>query len=264
MKAIVKKTMEFILQQVAPHFYAFRAEKILTKKVRKLKETDYEIIQDNEPEPDEILKEINEFHQKEKDRKGTVEDKVKACLFIIALTITLILGSLNFIKGVDPATPFYLSGIVTLILGVIFLFLSGITAIKAFNIGEYHDIQIYDRVREDGTKLNIINTSKEEKISLLYKIIKLNQLTTNIRSNYVYATFIGIRNGIILISIFFILAVTNLYIHDQSPEKKAKDKTPDKTTISSEAKPEKKIQEPAEKTKDTAISPGIKTKDTKK
>ncbi len=262
MKAIIKKAIGFILQQVAPHFYAFRAEKILTKKTKEEKEKDYDIIQNDEPDSAEILKEVNEFHQKEKGRKGTVEDKAKACLFIIALTITLILGSLNFIKGAASGTPFYLPGIVILILGVIFLFLSGITAIKAFNIGEYHDIQIYDRVKEDGTKLNIINTPDGEKISFLYKIIKLNQLTTNIRTNYVYATFIGIRNGIILVSIFFILAVTDLYIHNQSP-KKAEEKIPGKTAISSEVKTEKKIKEP-EKTNDLKVNPEIKTKGTKK
>ena len=222
------------------------------------------MVQANEPDPDEILKDLNEFHQREKGRKGTVEDKAKACLFIIALTITLILGSLTFIKGGEPGTPFYLTGIVILILGVIFLCLSGITAIKALNVREYHDIQLHDRVGEDGTKLNIIKVEREEKISLLYKIIKLNQLTTNIRSNYVYATFIGIRNGIILISIFFILAVTDLYIHNQTPENKAKDKTPEKTTISSEVKTEKKITEPIGKTKDIGVSAETKTKDTKK
>jgi hypothetical protein len=246
---------------VGQHFYAFWAEKVLTKKARKQKETDYEMVRDNEQDRDKILKELNEFHQQEKGRKGTVEDKAKACLFIIALTITLILGSLNFIKGVEPGTPFYLPGIVILIIGVIFLFLSGITAIKALNVREYHDIQLHNRVREDGTKLNIIKEEREERISLLYKIIKLNQLTTNIRSNYVYATFIGIRNGIILISIFFILAVTDLYIHNQTPDKKAKDKTPGKTTITSEAKPEKKTKEPAEKSKDPETSPETKTKE---
>lgn len=262
MKAIIKKLTGFILQQVAPHFYAFRAEKILTKKAKEIREMDYVIIQDNEP--DEILKEINEFHQKEKGRKGTVEDKAKACLFIIALTITLILGSLNFIKGADSGTPFYLPGIVILILGVVLLFLSGITAIKGFNIGEYHDIYLNDRIREDGTKLNILKTPEEEKISLVYKIIKLNQLTTNIRTNYVYATFIGIRNGIILVSIFFILAVTDMYIHNQSAKNKPDEKIPAKAAISSEIKKEKKIQEPAEKTKDLRIMPETKFKNTKK
>lgn len=152
-----------------------------------------------------------------------------------------------------------------LILGVILLFLSGITAIKAFNIGEYHDIYLNDRIREDGTRLNIVETPQEDKVSVLYKIVKLNQLTTNIRTNYVYATFIGIRNGIILVSIFFILAVTDTYIHNQNTKNKADEKIPGKTATSSEVKPEKQIvQEPIATTKDIRITPETKNKVTNK
>ena len=92
-----------------------------------------------------------------------------------------------------------------MILGILYLLFSGYTSIKAINIREFYDETLDDIISENDGKLTIKNSSTNEKMLLYYKNIKLNQLINNIKSNYVYATFIGIRNGIILISIFFML-----------------------------------------------------------
>ncbi len=195
----------FLDQNLIPNLYAFWAEKILRNKIKKLKEKEFNIKIGKNQDLDEFVKELTEHHHKEIERKKVIEDKAKASLFIIALSITLILGSLGFIKGRGVTLEPYILLILTT--GVIYLLLSGITSIRALNIREFYDIYLENRIEENRGNLNIMSLDNQDRIARFYKIINLNQLMTMIRSNYVYATFIGIRNGIILLSLFFILVV---------------------------------------------------------
>ncbi len=195
----------FLDQNLIPNLYAFWAEKILRNKIKKLKEKEFNIKIGKNQDLDEFVKELTEHHHKEIERKKVIEDKAKASLFIIALSITLILGSLGFIKGRGVTLEPHILLILTT--GVIYLLLSGITSIRALNIREFYDIYLENRIEENRGNLNIMSLDNQDRIARFYKIINLNQLMTMIRSNYVYATFIGIRNGIILLSLFFILVV---------------------------------------------------------
>lgn len=199
------RIQNFLEQNLIPNLYAFWAEKILRNKIKKLKEKEFNIKIGKNQDLDEFVKELTEHHHKEIERKKVIEDKAKASLFIIALSITLILGSLGFIKGRGVTLEPYILLILTT--GVIYLLLSGITSIRALNIREFYDIYLENRIEENRGNLNIMSLDNQDRIARFYKIINLNQLMTMIRSNYVYATFIGIRNGIILLSLFFILVV---------------------------------------------------------
>ena len=200
---MLKTIKNFWQQNICPHIYAFSAEEVLKNKKNELK-IDFEI--DNNQNVDELIEELEVYHQKEVERKKTIEDKAKSSLFVIALSVTLILGSLNFIKDIKTGTNFTLI-LLLLFLGLIYLVLSGVSSIKALNISEFHDIYIGDLINEKEDEKNIKIIDKKDRAEQLYKNIKLNQLKTNIKSNYVYATFVGIRNGIILISLFFIIFV---------------------------------------------------------
>ena len=85
--------------------------------------------------------------------------------------------------------------------------LSGITSIAALNIREFYDLYLNEIIDKSGDSYNAKAQDDVEIINKLYKYINLNQMITNISANYIYATFIGIRNGIMLIGAFFIIIV---------------------------------------------------------
>lgn len=206
---MLSRIKNFLQQNIVPNLYTFLAEKILRDRIRKLEEKEFNVEINKDQDTNEFIEELKEYHQKEVNRKKIIEDKAKASLFIIVLSTTLILGSLGFIEEGGVIFKFHI--LLILIIGVIYLLLSGITSIKALNIRKFYDVYLDNRVKETKGKLNVLSLNKEDRISQLYKIIKLNQLMTIIRSNYVYATFVGIRNGIILISLFFVIVVCNVY-----------------------------------------------------
>lgn len=207
---MLNKLKILILQDVIPHLYAhFSANKKIGKKIQdmesKLNETmfgdDYE-----DDELENLSSELKRYQEKERNQRDRIDDKAKASLFIIALTITLIIGSLNFINGIGKQNiPFVLFGI--LILGVIYLISAGIASIKAFNVREFHDIYFFQGIEKDNAKYKLIDKKKE--VNLLHSYIELNQERTRISTNYVYSTFIDIRNGLILVALFFITAIFN-------------------------------------------------------
>lgn len=207
---------DFLLDQIATYVHAHWAEKRLNSKIHELKEKEFSVEDDGKEIAPGLIDELKNFYQKEQDRKTTIETKAAASLFIIGLSVTLILGSLEFIRNSEGGVVFKFIIFLILIGGVAYLLLSGVAALKALIIKELYDEDINDRIKETGTKLNIGVLDDKDRLAQLYRNIKLNQLVTNIRSNYVYATFIGIRNGIMLISIFFIISVGHTFFDDLS------------------------------------------------
>lgn len=207
---MLNKLKMLILQDVIPHLYTyFSANKKIGKNIQdmesKLNETtfgdDYE-----DKELENLSLELKRYQEKERNQRDRIDDKAKASLFIIALTITLIIGSLNFINGIGKQNiTLFLFGI--LILGVIYLISAGIASIKAFNVREFHDIYFFQGIENDNNKYKLIDKKKE--VNLLHSYIELNQERTRISTNYVYSTFIDIRNGLILVALFFITAIFN-------------------------------------------------------
>lgn len=205
------KLRGFLLEHIATYFYACWAEKVLIRKIKNLKEKEFAIKLDETKNLPKLIKELKACHQKERDRKKIIEDKAAASLFVIGLSVTLILGSLEFIRDTESGLIFKFFIFSILIIGVIYLLFSGAASIKALITRQFYDEDLDDWIKENGNELNVVTLDNNIRFAQAYKSIKLNQLMTDIRSNYVYATFIGIRNGIILISFFFIIAVGNVF-----------------------------------------------------
>lgn len=197
-----------LVEPIIPHIYAFLIEKGLETKIQNLNEKKAKIkILDHEV--DEFLEIVKKYHEKEYERKDIIEDKAKSSLFIVTLSITLILGSLNFVNSDKIIFPKFI--LIFLIIGVVYIIFSGITAIKALHMKPYNDIVIDSIiVGKDYNKLTAVKMSKKTELSELYECIKLNQLLTTIKANYVEVTFLGIRNGLILVATFFILDAINI------------------------------------------------------
>lgn len=203
-----------ILQDLIPHLYThFSANKKIEKNIQDMESKLKTKLKKNmfgdgyeDKELENLSSELKRYQKKERNQRDRIDDKAKASLFIIALTITLIIGSLNFINGIGKQN-IPLVSFVILILGVIYLISAGIASIKAFNVREFHDIYFFEGIEKDNDKYKIIDKKKE--VNLLHSYIELNQERTRISTNYVYSTFIDIRNGLILVALFFITAIFN-------------------------------------------------------
>lgn len=204
-----KKILAILQRHLLPHLDAYLAGRKLNSNLKKLEKKEANI-EFEEREKEEILKIIKKYHVDEFKRKNVMEDKAKSSLFIIAISITFFLGSFNFINETGTLISLEIKIILALIMifGVIYLLLSGITSIMALYNKGYYDIYLDKKFIGNYEKIVPVDLSAEEQIKIFYESAKLNQILTNIKSNYVAATLIGIRNGIILITLFFISSVS--------------------------------------------------------
>jgi len=196
------------LESYFPFPYAYIAENEMKKIYEDLNEKHAKIHVYGQNKK-EFLKLIQSYLEKEYQRKDDVEDKAKSSVFIIALSLSFILSSLTFIYSKPIWIIPKLVILSILIVGVIFLVLSSITSIKALFLKGYNDLYLDGRLSGEYNDLEIIERSIDEEINILYECIKLNEILTNIKVNYVDVTFAGIRNGVTLIAVFFILTVLN-------------------------------------------------------
>jgi cytochrome c biogenesis protein CcdA len=188
-----------------PHINAFCTEDILIKKEKDIFQNEYKINLDNKKDKI-ILDEIKDFYNKEIERKQRIESKAKAVLFIISLTISFALGSLNFLFDNKLADNSWI--LLFLIIGIMYLILSAITCIKSLNIKGFYGWHLRDRFEETDSQIIEVNEyTNKDLILFYYKTIKANQFKLTMKTNYIYSTYIGLRNGIIMISLFFIITL---------------------------------------------------------
>ena len=205
---MIQMIMMFILQQITPNIYSSYAGFVLRIKINEMKDKRFIVDSEEIENADQYENILKQFIEKERDRKIAIEDKAKASLFVITISISLLLSTLGFIKQYENTINELI--IALLILGIIYLVLSGFSALKAINIKEFYDIYLNDKIDYKDCHIQLKNIDLYENISNLYKFNILNQLITNQRSNYVYATFTGIRNGMLLIALCFVCIVGNV------------------------------------------------------
>lgn len=200
----------FLRENIFPHIYAFHAQGKLRKKLDQLKQAGVNLVIPDSKVLDleAFIAELKEYQDRENDRKKIIDDKAKSSLFVVTLSITVILAGLNFIK--DGKVTFGPPLLLLVILGIVYFVLSGITAVRALNVHEFYTLHPDDWIAQDEGKPTVQSLQKLDRIKLLYTAIKANELALNIRTNFVDATFIGIRNGIMLLSLAFIIAVGNI------------------------------------------------------
>jgi len=200
----------FIRDNAFPHFYAFHAQSKIKRKIARLREEGLNLVIPNNKELDldAFKEELGASQARENDRKKIIEDKAKSSLFIVTLSITVMLGGINFVK--DGKATFRLPLLLLVILGVVYLVLSGVTAVQALNIREFYTLHPDDWIEHGQGRRAVVGLQRTNRIKMLYAVIKANELVLNIRTNFVRATFIGIRNGIILLALAFIIAVGNI------------------------------------------------------
>ena len=204
------KIKDFIFQNLIPNIYVFILYKKLRKKIQDLNQKDQLFEIKSKKDLDESINILKSIYEREFNRKKTVEDKAKSSLFIVSLTISFTLGSLGFLNSIGLISEGYI--LILLIIGLIYLMLSGINCINVLGITEYYDVHPNNQIIETESQLIFNNFKKEEIANYLYKINKLNELIVQIKTNFAYSTFIGIRNGMVFLTIFFITIILNIII----------------------------------------------------
>jgi len=222
----MSKIKYFILEQIFPGFHAGRSNKKVTDTYNKQQNFDVDltaITGDKKEYIDQVKADLKDQH----DRKKIIEDKAKSLLFIIAVSITAITFSLTYLNSIT----FNIYQIVALLfLGIsILYFVQGvIKALQTLNIRQFHVIQAEIEITEQNFKLS----AKQLDDDFLKDLIKSKQQNDliNIRlSNYTFASFNLIRNGIIFFVVFFATTICGNYFSQ-------KDKTKDTYSIRKEIK----------------------------
>ncbi|MCM8762807.1 MAG: hypothetical protein NC938_06420 [Candidatus Omnitrophica bacterium] len=152
------------------------------------------------------LSEIEKCHTKEIERKKIIEEKAKANLLAITVSISLMLGVVGLIlkdKANITIDKDWLTKIIFVFsIGVLYFLWGGLAALSSIRTDKFGEVYIDDKVRNKGDEAK----EKEE----LVKCIELNTLVTMKRSNYIDSSYVGIRNGIICLGVCFALLVVLL------------------------------------------------------
>lgn len=207
--------MQFIKQQIFPGFYADYCNKKVSEIYQKQEKADIDISEIKEEKDEYILKLKTEIEQ-QIERKIKLEDKAKSLLFIITLAITIITFSLSYIKE----NTHHILPIIFIVLSIIHFVISGIRALQTLNIKEFN---IHQTVIEFQENKFVIKKDKKPSL-LLRELIKsksLNDLINLKISNFTFASFILIRNGLIFFVLFFISTIS-MSFSDNKAENKPK------------------------------------------
>lgn len=202
--------LQKICTEIFPIVAAYQAEKIIKKNISEYEEKkeidfyDFRV-------PLAVLK---EHHDKELERKKTIEDKAKANVVGVTIAITLVNPLVVFINAqLNPSLSknvldSYLGElfIATVLFGLSSLLLGGWAAFRALRIRGVYDLYLNDEIE-------IYSAINKEKIknAKYRKCWELNQRYSNIAGNFVDVSYTSIRNGVIAIFIAMIEILLIVY-----------------------------------------------------
>lgn len=231
----MSKIKYFILEQILPGFHAGRSNKKVTETYNKRNKFEVdltEIIGDKTEYIDQVKADLKEQH----DRKKIIEDKAKSLLFIIAVSITAITFSLTYLNSIIFNT-YQIVALLFLGISILYFVQGVIKALQALNIRKFHVIQAEVEITDQNFKLSA-KQSDDVFLKELIKSKQQNDLINILLSNYTFASFNLIRNGIIFFVVFFATTTCGNYFSKKdkandtySIRKEIKTKVNDTTTL---------------------------------
>lgn len=216
----MSKLKIFFQQQIFPGFSALLAN----RKVEKifLEQLEYDILMpDMVNDANRFKADIENMIKSQLERKGKLEDKAKSLLFIITLAITTATFSLSFLKDTEDI---FISPILAVLSICCFVF-AGVRVISAINIRVYYIRELpisYEEIQGGTNIQRRIVVSENEPNDYLKDLIRnkaLNDLICTKIANLTYASFILVRNGIILFACFFAVSIVVQFSTRQNQKK---------------------------------------------
>jgi len=196
--------MSSLLDQIIPGILAGRSNKkidILYEKA-KLKEV---LPLSNSTEAKNALKQLKEDIEKQRDRKKGIEDKAKTIFTAISISVTAITFILNY-NSLNVKTILSFVSLGFLLTSIICFIMASIRAMQTINIKAFHVFQVEMEELDSGILLKAIG-NEEKQIINLAKVKFLNDIIILKISNYAWASFVLLRNGIILFASYFTIAL---------------------------------------------------------
>jgi len=202
--------LSFLQQQIFPGFYASYVNKIISKNYKSQEDFDIDISAITIGQEEEYIKQIKIDLENQLDRKKRIEDKAKSLLFIIAVAITAITFSLNYLNSLT-IDIYQTISISIVFLSIIYLVIGAIRALQSLNIRQFNIIQA-EVIKKDNKFILKVNKEDTDYLKDIIRSKQLNDLINIRLSNYTYASFNLIRNGIILFVLFFITTISFSYL----------------------------------------------------
>ena len=232
----MERLKEFLRQQIFPGFSALIANRKVDKIL--LEQQEYNTVMPEEvTDRARFRADIENLIKSQLERKSKLEDKAKSLLFIITLAITTATFSLNFLK--DTSEKIVLP--VLAIMSICYLVFAGVRIISAINIRAFYvKEQICVEKLEDDAQFKgrIIAVENEDNEYLRYLAHNkvLNDLICTKIANLTYASFILVRNGIILFACFFAVSIAVQFV---TPKKLKEPTTESKNNLEQSKEAEK-------------------------
>lgn len=205
----MSKIKSFILEQVLPGFHAGRSNRKVESIYESRKDFEVDLTAIGSWREKEYIEQIKLDLKQQHERKKIIEDKVKSLLFIIAVSITAITFSLNYLQSITY-NSYQIIALFFLGVSVLYFVQGVVRALQVLNIRQFHIVQAEVEITEKNYRL----LAKKSDSSFLRELIKSKQQNDliNIRlSNYAFASFNLIRNGVIFFVVFFAVTVVGDY-----------------------------------------------------
>jgi hypothetical protein len=205
----MNRIKDFFLQQIFVGFYANYANKQILKAYNSGLSFDVDVTQIAGKE-DVYIEQIKGDLKTQLERKIRIEDKAKSLLFIISVVISAITFSLSYLNSLLE-NEYQIISVSLILISIICFVFGAIRSLQSLNIRKFHVGQ---------SEIELSNNSfvikpNPNNVDLLKDIIKSKQLNDLINiqcSNYAYASFTLIRNGIIFFVLFFFSTIFLSYI----------------------------------------------------
>ena len=191
----------FFKQQVFTGFYADFANRIIAKNYNdKLSNFTVDItkVAGNEPT---YIEQTKQELEAQLERKIRIEDKAKSLLFIISVVISAITFSLSYLNSLLD-NRYQIVSLILIAFSIICFVFGAIRSLQALNIRQFHITQSDVESTNNNFVLHL-NPNNQDLLTTIIKDKQLNDLINIQSSNYTYASFTLIRNGIILFVLFF-------------------------------------------------------------
>lgn len=198
-------TDNFFTQHIIPGRYGAVIEKDLLKEFEMIESVNNYDLPTGDTK--KILEKIEKDLEGQLDRKKGLEDKIKAILFSITVSMTAITFTLDHDLILGTTTVTVITSLV-LLFSIFYFLSSALLAVKALipaPFGTLYENIIFDKNRSE---ISLKFTGNEDRLKELVKKSLLND-NANLRlANSTYACLKLLRNGLILFAIYFALALT--------------------------------------------------------
>jgi hypothetical protein len=205
--------MSSLKEQIMPGFLAHETNKIIDLQYQKLfeKEADQLV---GVPKLSVYIDQIKFDIEKQRDRKKGIEDKAKTVFATIGLSITAITFSLNY-NNLNLKSPVGIVSTVLLLLSILYFIMATIRAMQTINVRQFHVYQIEAKETEKTVIIQELG-DEQTQVRNLIMVKLLNDKIISKLSNYAWASFVLLRNGIILFALYFITALVQKAFFNQS------------------------------------------------